>query len=491
VFAACALLTLMPLWRGKHLPMVDLPQHASLIFIWQHLSDPYYGFSRYFELHYFTPYLVTYSVTRFLATWMSVWVALKVVVTLAVWAVPLSLLPFFKRVGVSRWWSLLGFPLAFGVSFSWGFLSFMVGIPVAFLYLALTIDYAREPSGGRAVLISLLTLALFWIHGVLLAWCPVVSFAILAQHTRGLTTLARRLLPFVVPLPILVVWFAMDRHIDNSLFWYIGPYRLYGLFAMAGEAPKAFACGFIALTGAIILLRDRRPERRPVLNWVPFAITTSYVLFWPICAMGVVHIAERFNIFVLPLMIAWLRPRATVPLRASLIAGTAVMMAVLTVHFAAFNREARDFEEVAAAIPAQPRVRPLVWRYEPRDLPFLHFPAWTQVEKGGLYGFSFAVNHPVVRFKAGAPTMMVSDDEWWPEHFDWRREAPVQYDTFVVRSKESGGVLTQRLFPGAGDAVGLVAEKGLWHVYRARPAALAAAAAVGTIDKKATASRAP
>jgi hypothetical protein len=466
-FALCAALALVPLWCVEYLPMVDLPQHAVQIAIWKNLHDPRYGFADFFELHYFTPYVATYGLARLLAEGTSVLVALKLVISLSVLALPLSLVPFFRRSAVSPWWSLLGFPLAYGYSFTWGFLNFMMGVPLAFLFLTIAIQYARAPTARGGVLLGAFTLALFWVHALLMLFCQVIAGAIIVGRTTDVRGVVKRALPLLLPLPILVVWFFMDRHrTQEPLAWTLGPDRLLQVFAFSGYYARPTAVAAIIATAGIISLRDRPSARDAGLTWLPYALTVALVLLWPRLVFGTTRVAPRFNVFLLPFLVAWLRPRLPTALRATLVGATAAWMALLTAHFVAFDRDGRDYEEIATVIAPRARIRPIIFAMTDDEIAFLHFPAWTQVEKGGLYGFSFATNYPVVRYRPDAPRLMAADAEWFPERFDWRREAPLGYDTYVVRSATSGSALTASLFEGA--PVSLLAERGRWHIYGAR-----------------------
>jgi hypothetical protein len=474
VFVACAAMSLVPLWAVKYVPMVDLPQHAAQISIWKNLNDPNYGFAPYFELHYFTPYLVTYALARVLAEWTSVLVALKVATSLSVLGLPASLVLFFGRANVSRWWALLGFSLAFGFSFDWGFLSFMMGIAIAFVYLAVVISYARAPTVTGEVLVGMFTLALFWVHLVLLLFCACAAAVIILGLAPDLRATLRRVLSLVLPIPIAVAWLFVDRHqVQDPLVWNVGLHRIVYLFTLSEWLTlslwrfRPLAVALILLGAVIIRLRARGDRGDQIVTYLPFALTAAFVVLWPEVVFGTRLIAPRFTVFLLPFFIAWLRPAAPRVLRAALVAGTAAWMTVLMVRFRAFDADARDYEAVATAMVPRARIRPLTFVSSDDDVFFLHFPAWTQADKGGLCGFSFAAAYPVVRYRPGVSGLMEVGAEWLPEEFDWRREVAV-YDYYVVRSPMTREALSERLFKGAGDSIAFVAEKGMWHIYGAR-----------------------
>jgi hypothetical protein len=467
-FAACAVLALAPLWIVKYLPMVDLPQHAAQISIWKNLADPRFGFADYFELEYRTPYLAGYLLARLCAEFTSVLVALKIEISVSVVALPSALLFFLRRARVSRWWCLVGFPLAYGYSFRWGFLNFMLGVPVALVYLPVALAYARKPSVRAGIGLALFTIALYWFHGLLLGFCgALVGLAIVAAAPR-LREVPLRALPLAAPLPLVAAWMAHDHaRTDAPLMWGLGPFRLADLFTLYGYGQTAMAAVYIALFGLVVALRARGPEARRARDALPLALAAAVVLFCPFRLLGTAFIASRFNVLLVPFLLAWMRPAAPRAVPVALVGLTALVTSLLVPRFRAFDADARDYDVVAASIAPRPRLRPLI--FLPGDtLEFLHFPAWTQVEKGGLYGFSFARAYPVARYKPTAPRLMGTGDEHNPWGFDLAREASAHYDHFVVRSDESDAALAAHLF-GNAPGVRLVATKGLWHVFRAAP----------------------
>jgi hypothetical protein len=466
-FAVCAVLTLLPLWSVKYPPMVDLPQHAAQISIWKNLHDPRFGFAEFFELELRTPYLATYALARLFAEVTSILVALKLVISLSVVGLPLALQVFLRRASVSRWWSLIGFPLAYGYSFRWGFLSFMVGVPATFLFLAVVLDYARRPTARLAALVAGLALALFWIHVLVLLFCAGVATLVIVSASPGPRAALTRVAPLAGPLPLLLLWTSRDRgRIDGPMFWGLGVHRVHDLFALYGYYSRAMPLVYLAVVVLVITLRARGPGgARPGGFW-PLALAAALVLFWPFRIFGTAFVSPRFSVFLLPFLIAWLRPAAPRAVPVALVSLTALVSAFLVPRFRAFEAETRDYDAVAARIAPRPRIRPLIFLHGD-DFEFLHFPAWTQADKGGLYGFSFASSYTVARYKPSAPGLMGFDAEHHPEAFDFAREAGL-YDHFVVHADAPDAALAARLFHGA-SGVSLVGSAGAWHVFRATP----------------------
>jgi hypothetical protein len=223
----------------------------------------------------------------------------------------------------------------------------------------------------------------------------------------------------------------------------------------------------VLVTAAVVFWRRPGAARaRLGQELPPIVLAVAGVMLWPAHSFaGASHLALRFNVFWLPFLIAWLQPRPTRWMRAALCGGAVAVAVVLTVGFRAFDAQARDYEALAARIPPRTNVRPLVFLANTDDTDFLHFPVWTQAERGGLAGFSFAANFTsLVRYRDPAPDLMKRDEEWQPERFDWRRELGKGYGAYVVLSDVDR---TEALFAGA--PIELVARSGRWWLYRPLP----------------------
>ena len=148
-FAVCAGAMIALLWSFEYLPLVDLPQHVAQLSYWVHHDDPAFGFGDQFRLM-FSPYLVGYGLARVAGLVMPPGPAIKLVITVAVIALPWSMARLLRHVGTDRWWALLGFPLALGFSFQWGFFSWIVAVPLFLLALPSTLSYAQRPTARGA-----------------------------------------------------------------------------------------------------------------------------------------------------------------------------------------------------------------------------------------------------------------------------------------------------------------------------------------------------
>lgn len=471
-FACCALAALLPLWSVKYLPMVDLPQHAALLSIWQHLRDPAFGFEGKYYIHWFTPYLLGYCLARLFMTAMSILAALKMVLSLYVVALPLSFGVLFRRAGVDRWWALVGFPLAYGACFYWGFFNYLIATPIAILFLAFAYRYSVEPTRRRGLWLALFAFVLFFAHAILFAICGLVAALWVILRAPSPKLAARRVTALVLPLPpiLLWTWLALGQaqtHVPVLLAWSRDriawlPVTMLGWF---GDQPAR-------LVGAVLLLLPLcvLKPRRSWAAWASVAAILLGMLLAPDRIFGTSFIYPRFAVFLFPLLLLALEPGRTL-LRPSIVRGMIAALSVtwclvLVSRFAAFDEQARDFDVIASHMRPNAAVRPIIAfpfsEFDPGGVPYLHFPCYYQMEKGGLNGFSFADSEfSFVRYRPPLHNRMHPDDEWHPELFRWYAEPA--YDYYVVRALRDLGPV---LFRGAEASMRLEAHQGCWWLYR-------------------------
>jgi len=470
-FALCSVVALCVLWVPKYLPLADLPQHAAQISIWKHFDDPAFGFREVFELKYFTPYLLGYGLARVFAEFFSVLVAMKLVLTLTVLGLPLSLWRLLEVAGGDRWWALAGFPLAFGYSFLWGFFSYVVALPLGVLYLAYVMQYAAAPSMKRGVVLASFTVLLFGAHLIVFSLCGLSAASLIAFSTKGLRRAMLRLTPLAVGALIALGW--MTRYekgranIPNVLGYgfervKVAPALLLGY---PHDTPGLLVGLLLILLFVIsgVKLASRR-ER-----WVPLAIWAAAYFGVPKDYNNVAFLYTRLATLLVPFAIVAtelgtprVRPRIVHLALTSIAVG---WMALVLTGFIGFDRDARQFDVVMKQMLPNKRVRSLVFErggeYTPGGFPFLHFPAWYQVEKGGTDSYSFAYTLlSVAVFRDKNKTVLASID-WRPWELDMATEQD-DYDYFVVRSAMEIG---PALFKGAKRPVYLLAHEGWWWVY--------------------------
>ena len=470
-FVLCALATLAPLWIGKYLPMVDLPQHAAQVFIWQHFDDPRFKFHQHFEIAPLTPYVLGYAIARLFAMFLPAVLAMKATVTLATLALPMSVHFMIARTGGDRFWTLLGFPLAFGVNFYWGFISFLIATPIVIVFITLAQDYSEHPNLRLAVALGALALLLCFAHGLAIGVAGPTAALLILSRARGLRAAVLRLLPLVAPGLVAlacVLFLRGQRDSQGPSLWSFAPwYRLGELPGSLIDYPDGRISGLVGLAMLVALgfcIRLREDWRR----FIPFFCFLLAYLLIPMRLLGVWYVYPRFASLAAIFALMAGAPRAN---SLSRTIGRLVFLCLilgwcsfLTGRFRAFNQEARGLDDLLPHMQADRRVLSLLFDNQSRFIrgnSFLHFPVWYQAEKGGEVGFSFATSPAAtVRYKPNAQLRMSAGLEWHPQRFSWSRDS--EFDYFVIRSVEDRG---PELFRKATEPVVMLAHSGMWWLY--------------------------
>ena len=474
LFTACCLLVVAPLWVTVYPPMVDLPQHAAQIAIFDRFDQAGHGYGETLTINWFTPYLFGYGLVWLLSQALPLMVALKVVISVAVLTVPLLVSAWNREIGGAAEWSYLGFPIALSYSYHWGFLNYLVAIPLVLGGLLLVLSYARKPTLRVGVGLAAGAVFLFWCHVVLAGLFCLVAGLIVAGSAPRLRDAIVRCLPLTAPLPIISLWVlwmrATEERVNQPTFWDWSAERLLELPSyIVGMHPRPL----FSVAGLIVLLlpwlSGASPSRH-LWRWLPLVACLSLYYVTPAGVFGTELLSPRFAVFVIPFYLLCLEPRRSPPpslLRRNLPALFAVgWLGVALVNAIGFQLESRDFRAVLGEMEPNRKVLSLV--FEPRSdhapLPvYVHFPSWYQVKGAGFVDFSFAAYFPeIVRFIPEKSPAVGIGFEWAPHTFNWQRHHGDRYDYFMVRATDPSrtpGVL-------AGAPVAFVASSGSWALYR-------------------------
>lgn len=461
----------------RDLPMVDLPQHAAQIAIWQRLDAGVPELRELFVLNFRTPYLLAYPLARVLAPAVGAVMALKLVVWLSVVANLVAVELLARRAGHDPWVGILGFVTAMGLCFYFGFVSFVVAMPLAVGALSLALGHARAPNLRAGAWLALLLALVLTAHGI--------AF-VLAFGTAGLLLLRgggswlERFAPLVPAALLAAFWFApgpVSERIGGD-FWALSFTRLTdfpALLVSMSATDRASSLLGLALLAVVLCTLGVRPERRPE-RYLPLVLLLGGYMLFPTMFRGIVLLHTRLAYFFLPVALLAFAPPARragaerLLTRAAVLGVTLAWLLLFATRLAAFQDEAAPFHRLEARLRPGASVRPLVFDRQSRAFPgvpaFLHFPAYYFVDKGGLQGYSFA-QYPlsVVRYRPGVLAPMQGGAEWRPDWFQ-KSEIP-DYDYFIVRSAFDRG---EQLF---GDApVELEAHEGSWWAYARRETAV-------------------
>lgn len=482
-FALCAVAAMVPLWTVSYLPMVDLPQHAAQVAIWQAYHDPGLGYEKLYEFNWFTPYLLGYSLTRLIALAFGVSLAIKVVISLAVLGLPLSCLYLLRSSSGEEWWALLTFPLAYGFCFYWGFLNYLIAIPLGVMLLGAAYRYRQAQTWGRGLALALWAVLLFFAHVLVLGLCGLAALILLADPEPGSPLrwreTVRRILPLLAAAPLMALWvlraLGSESQVHLGTTW--GPLwrRLVEGPGLLLGSPNDALAALVLLAGlaALLICGVRWGGWRRAAP--PAAAALVCYLAFPVFGFGVAMLYQRFAVFVAAsILLALTLPQAISRRRAAItliVALSVGWLGLVTARHLAFDRLARQIDPLIETMQPGKSLRMLVFDLRCPGIPqafpvFMHHPVWYQVRKGGFVSFSFAQHYPeLLRYRKNPSAAVPLGQETSPERFVWARDRHL-YDYFIVRSRGEGW---KRLFRGAGKELRMAGHQGEWWLLERVP----------------------
>lgn len=491
-FSLTVLAAGMIFWISPRAAMVDLPQHAAQITLWKDLLLGRSEWDWLVEINLFTPYLLGYSSGLLLSFFMPVAIALKLLLTIAYLAFVLCCILLRRAFGSDSRLDWLFIVPYFGFAYSWGFFTFLLSCPLALFFIWLANSFSLRKSAGLGIGVSVLSVLLFFSHGLVFLFANAIGIGLLAARARGVRRFFTLLFPYVLPAILCAAYFFVRVRMDLSVVaedgggviaWnsYVDRVKLL-LFPPVG-APRLHP--WLAIQVPLCLMLPLIFGSRLNRHCLPaFVAMAAFLVAWfsvPNSAFSTTALIERFQVFFLPFYAllftrgaehdARPSPLATARLRlgSSLVmVSTVVWLGALAKKELAFREEAADFDVVMAA--AQPGQRALGLVLEPfsnatRSWHYLHFPLWYQAERHGFVDFNFAYFLPmVVRFRRGLVPPDVENGGWDADEFDWQRSHGSRYRYFFVRN-EGPGTTPANLFPQGTCRPSLVKASGRWSLY--------------------------
>ena len=175
LFAAVLVLSLAPLWMGRYLPMIDLPQHAAQIGALREIWSGNEAMGALFRVNWFTPYLLGYLLLYALALVMPITVATQAPRFRCGRRNTAADGPTASGRRRRRTLEVAGYSVQLRLRVLLGFLSFIVAAPLALLFLIRTIGFVKQPSLRNAVSIALFAIVLFFCHVIVLGFASLVA----------------------------------------------------------------------------------------------------------------------------------------------------------------------------------------------------------------------------------------------------------------------------------------------------------------------------
>src|SRR5207237_5919653 len=125
LFALATVATALPVWIGRYVPLLDYPNHLSIVFVWRHLTDPAWGFAPWYRTHLVPlPYWAQYASVYALSIPLGVEAAQKVFLTAALLSLPAGTALYAHRMGRDPRLALFAFPLAWHYNVANGFIAY-------------------------------------------------------------------------------------------------------------------------------------------------------------------------------------------------------------------------------------------------------------------------------------------------------------------------------------------------------------------------------
>ena len=515
MFVLVGVFSLLPVWGVRYLPLLDMPQHLSVIHILHYFDDPAFNYQQYLELEpMLTTYLVYYYGADLLAYVMSVESASKVFISLYILGLPLSVIYALRVFGRNPWLGLLAFPLAFSYPFYMGFISYCLSIPLLIAGLGLWESLLRRPTRRRMILVGLHGPLLFFTHSLtfMLMMCIVVLLLLFHEIRRPRLLLKRAMLA-LPGLGFFGIWF-MKQFAGGA-----GPAGMHERTLMLGGTSAFFGASYRAvstklhklpqnlttnLTGeaedwilvywllivfafflvGLRLARSGEPGETAASSGAEprgwFYRSRLEIIVWgffglyfivPMSISGVWAISPRIPILCalllilllhLPAVNKWLK-LAFIPV---VLLGCASGLNTY-VHFLAFQKEVGPLWKVIAPLDNGKKVFSLMYNRSSdyvSKAAYLHFACYYMLEKGGMTSFSFVRNPavPIRQINPEAFPYPSEGGEWHPERFRFEVHGE-SYDYFIVRDT---GKKSKEDLKKYKDSMKLITSAGSWAVYK-------------------------
>lgn len=468
---ALSVISVMPLWLVEFLPIIDLPQHLGQVTALREYLQGNPLFVATFEPNWFTPYMIGNLLMYGLSSLMPMLVAAKLMVSVALVAVPWSIRLMLGAAGGDRRLAILAIPCAFSTAYYWGFLPFLIGIPLVFLALASAIRFDRDPDLRNGLTLAALMLVLFPTHMLALGAAGFLcGLYVLAARFGDWSGMALRMLPLMTPLPLMVAWsLGFGDAVDAPVTFVDFASKLKEAVSQS-VGKEVWSVGALLLFFGVTLvpvLAGCRPTRQAA-RYLPFV--GALVLFFglPFYAGGTGFFHTRMGVFLLPCwLLVWERQERARPyLSAAVCVTLLASSAANSLTYSGFANETRTFRTVLdMATPGErlgmiPVDRSSLWFGTPV---YWHFGAWYQALKGGVVDFGHGDGYGfLMRYRQPLQPAISDAVGYDPRLFDWETHGGDRYRYFLVASWDD---VSQPLFKEHREKLRLVGRDGKWWLY--------------------------
>ncbi len=497
--------SLLPIWIGRYVPLLDYPAHLGNLFVWRHLDDPSLGFARYYERNFAPlPYWVQYGIEYGLATIFGEERAQKLFLSLAILGLPAAVALYARQLGRDPWLAVLACPLSWNMNVANGFLAYVGGLPILFVALWALDRYAAAPSWRRAALSLGLGILVYFSH--VLLWGALLCIggmtALWSVRKASLRAFLVAPLP-LVPTLLLGIWAQRYSDADKTrltvagkgLSDFVGVFsdvwqnlqtlRGWTLNTMPGVRDDLYyQAALLGLWMALLFMgfRQETPSTaaqdppslvRRIVGRAELGFVLVSVLYFSLprsLLKPFYWYAVNRRLAVLVALFALLLVRGPVsasPLRRAMLLlgmGLSILYTTdLSAHHFRINRRIAAYEELIALVPRGKQVLPLMTQFGDPDCAVNCFNQWgsyLQIRQGGYMIPFFPVEFPLRRRQVQTPTPIAWDH---PQSFRFAEHGR-GWDYFLIH-----GPVLPTLFAGSEDAVVQLGQRGDWTLYQKKP----------------------
>lgn len=494
--------SLLPIWLGRYVPLLDYPAHLANLYIFRHLHDPALGYFRYYEANLAPlPYWVQYGVEYVLSFVFSEELSQKLFLTLAIGLLPWSIALYAKAIGRDPWVAVLAIPLSWNMNVANGFLAYVGGLPLLFVGLWALAKYSERPSLSGALVATLLGVLLYFSH--VLLWgtllCAGGLLALLCSWPLSLRRLLLLPLP-LVPTALVGLWAQLYGDTDktrvtvssagvrdiqgvwSTVSQNLDMLRGWTLNTLPGSRDEnGYQLVLVLLWLALLVVGFLKPAPDADANTaaprrfsnllgraeVGFAVVLGLYFALPRSLLRPFYwyaVNRRLAVLVALSALLLIRgPLLASAVRRWLLICVMVLSMVyhvdLAAHFHRVNLRLRDYESLVAQVPKGKQVLPLMSQFGDPDCAVNCFNQWgsyLQIRQGGYMIPFFPIEFPLRRKPVPTPTPIAWDH---PQSFRFRQHEQ-GWDYFLIH-----GPVLPTFFAGSEDAVRLVGQRGDWTLY--------------------------
>jgi hypothetical protein len=460
---ATALISVVPLFAVRWLPITDLPEHAAAMATLAHWADPAWRGPEHFYLalgrsQYLLYHLVGAGLTRVVGDAV---LANRLLIAGAGLAAPFALRGLLRAVRRDERLAVLACPLFWSRPLVIGFLPFVVSVPVELATIALLVRQLEAFSRKRAVGLAVLGVVLFYLHinAFLQVGLIAAALVVTARPQRGLARHAAAHLAWLVPAALCALAWRMlgrlalagDTLADSREVGYMSAVRaLHAISLWAHDIWPSHvdeACGVVFWLAFAVLLSasvGRRQAPPP-----PWRFDPAYVVF--LCGLTLyfalpfrIGVGTMLNVrmaaTVAMLAVAALHsPAGGWRLHAPIAAAVAVTVVsavdAIRVMRACQDEEMAGFETLLDRIPVGKRLLVLSFRRGSRHTlfpPWVHAGAYHRVWRGGVTSYSFSeLSHWSLQYVPGHGPPKHSTF-WDAEPCEFRNAEDGRYHDYLI-----------------------------------------------------------